>query len=45
MPTILSLEELELFSEMSDGLYLKEEELEQINELYENNFYIHQNIV
>jgi hypothetical protein len=30
---------------MSDGLYLKEEELEQINELYENNFYIHQNIV
>jgi hypothetical protein len=29
---------------MSDGLYLKEEELKQINELYENNFYIHQNI-
>jgi hypothetical protein len=25
-------------------LYLKEEELEQINELYENNFYLHQNI-
>jgi aryl-alcohol dehydrogenase-like predicted oxidoreductase len=44
MPTILSLEELELFAEMSDGLYLKEEELKQINELYENNFYIHQNI-
>jgi len=44
IPTILSLEELELFSEMSDGLYLKEEELKQINELYENNFYIHQNI-
>jgi len=29
---------------MSDGLYLKEEELKQINELYENNFYLHQNI-
>jgi hypothetical protein len=29
---------------MSDGLYLNEEELKQINELYENNFYIHQNI-
>jgi len=44
IPTILSVEELELFSEMSDGLYLKEEELKQINQLYENNFYIHQNI-
>ncbi|HET8792991.1 MAG TPA: aldo/keto reductase [Nitrososphaeraceae archaeon] len=44
IPTILSIEELELFSEMSDGIYLKEEELKQINELYENNFYVQQNI-
>ena len=44
IPTILSIEELELFSEMSDGIYLKEEELKQINELYENNFYVQQSI-
>jgi aryl-alcohol dehydrogenase-like predicted oxidoreductase len=44
IPTILSIEELEIFSEMSDGKYLKEEELQQINELYENNFYVPQNI-
>ena len=44
IPTILSTEELELFSEMSDGTYLKEKELKQINHLYENNFYVPQNI-
>ena len=44
IPTILSIEELELFSEMSDGIYLKEEELKQINKLYENNFYVQQSI-
>lgn len=44
IPTILSIEELELFSEMSDGIYLNEGELKQINELYENNFYVQQNI-
>ena len=44
IPTILSIEELELFSEMSDGKYLKEEELKQIDKLYENNFYVQQSI-
>jgi aryl-alcohol dehydrogenase-like predicted oxidoreductase len=44
LPTILSIEELELFSEMSDGIYLNKEELKQINQLYENNFYISQSI-
>jgi aryl-alcohol dehydrogenase-like predicted oxidoreductase len=44
IPTILSTEELELFSEMSDGTYLKEKELKQINHLYENNFYVPQSI-
>ena len=44
IPTILSIEELELFSEMSDGIYLNEGELKQINELYENNFYVQQSI-
>lgn len=44
IPTILSNDELEIFSEMSDGTYLKEEELKQINQLYENNFYVPQSI-
>ena len=44
IPTVLSIEELELFSVMSDGKYLKEEELKQINKLYENNFYVQQSI-
>ena len=44
LPTMLSIEELEVFSEMSDGIYLSEEELKQINQLYENNFYISQSI-
>lgn len=44
IPTMLSIEELEMFSEMSDGTYLNEGELKQINELYENNFYVPQSI-
>ncbi|HEX6294041.1 MAG TPA: aldo/keto reductase [Nitrososphaeraceae archaeon] len=44
IPTMLSIEELEMFSEMSDGTYLNEGELKQINELYENNFHVPQSI-
>jgi aryl-alcohol dehydrogenase-like predicted oxidoreductase len=38
IPTVLDIEELESFVEMSDGNYLNKSELKQIQELYENNF-------
>jgi aryl-alcohol dehydrogenase-like predicted oxidoreductase len=40
LPTAVSIEEIETFAEMSDGNYLNKNELEQINDLYNNNFYI-----
>jgi aryl-alcohol dehydrogenase-like predicted oxidoreductase len=40
LPTAVSIEEIETFAEMSDGNYLNKNELEQINDLYKNNFYI-----
>jgi aryl-alcohol dehydrogenase-like predicted oxidoreductase len=40
IPTVLDIEELESFVEMSDGKYLNRSELNQIEEMYENNFYV-----
>jgi aryl-alcohol dehydrogenase-like predicted oxidoreductase len=40
LPTVINVEEIERFAEMSDGNYLKENEMAQITDLYKNNFYI-----
>lgn len=40
IPTVLDIEELDSFAEMADGKYLNKFEMNQIQELYENNFYV-----
>jgi len=40
LPTMISIEEIDKFSEISDGKYLEDHELEQISEMYVNNFYV-----
>jgi aryl-alcohol dehydrogenase-like predicted oxidoreductase len=40
IPTAIDIEEIEMFVAMSDGKYLNENELAQITDLYNNNFYI-----
>jgi len=40
LPTMISIEEIDKFSEISDGKYLEDHELEQVSEMYLNNFYI-----
>jgi aryl-alcohol dehydrogenase-like predicted oxidoreductase len=40
LPTVIDVEEIEMFAEMSDGTYLSEKEMSQITDLYNNNFYV-----
>jgi len=40
LPTMISIEEIDKFSEISDGKYLEDHELEQVSEMYVNNFYV-----
>jgi aryl-alcohol dehydrogenase-like predicted oxidoreductase len=40
LPTMISIEEIDKFSEISDGKYLEGHELEQVSEMYLNNFYV-----
>jgi aryl-alcohol dehydrogenase-like predicted oxidoreductase len=40
LPTVINMQELEMFAEMSDGKYLADKDLAEIRTLYENNFYI-----
>jgi len=42
LPTVINIEEIERFAEMADGNFLKENEMAEITDLYNNNFYIHQ---
>ena len=42
LPTAIDVEEIESFAEMADGKYLSENEMAEITDLYNNNFYIHQ---
>ena len=42
LPTVIDVEEIESFAEMADGNYLGENEMAEITDLYNNNFYIHQ---
>ena len=40
LPTVTSVEELEMFAGISDGKYLNEKEFERVQEMYNNNFYV-----
>jgi aryl-alcohol dehydrogenase-like predicted oxidoreductase len=40
LPTIISVEEIELFTSLSDGKYLNSAEIERMEEMYEKNFYV-----
>ncbi|HLG37953.1 MAG TPA: aldo/keto reductase [Nitrososphaera sp.] len=40
LPTMISVEEIEMFSSLSDGRYLDESESAKLEEMYENNFYV-----
>jgi aryl-alcohol dehydrogenase-like predicted oxidoreductase len=40
LPTTISLEEIDKFSQISDGKYLDVDEMQQISEMYLNNFYV-----
>jgi aryl-alcohol dehydrogenase-like predicted oxidoreductase len=40
LPTIIDVGEVVMFAEMSDGKYLNNNELAQITELYNNDFYV-----
>lgn len=40
LPTVTSIEELEMFANISDGNYLDEKEYAQVKEMYSNNFYV-----
>jgi aryl-alcohol dehydrogenase-like predicted oxidoreductase len=40
LPTVLDVNELEMFAQMSDGKYLNESDLSQITELYNNSFFV-----
>lgn len=40
LPTATSVEEVEMFANISDGNYLNENEYEQVREMYNNNFYV-----
>lgn len=40
LPTVTSIEELEMFANISDGKYLDENEYAQVKEMYNNNFYV-----
>jgi aryl-alcohol dehydrogenase-like predicted oxidoreductase len=40
LPTVIDVEEVRMFAEMSDGKYLNDNELAQITELYNNEFYV-----
>ena len=40
LPTVTSIEELEMFANISDGKYLDEREYAEVKEMYNNNFYV-----
>ncbi|MEO9294256.1 MAG: aldo/keto reductase [Nitrososphaera sp.] len=40
LPTMVSVEEIEVFAALSDGSYLNKSEAAQLEEMYEKNFYV-----
>jgi aryl-alcohol dehydrogenase-like predicted oxidoreductase len=39
LPTVVNLEEIELFTNMSDEKYLRQTDLEALSEMYDKDFY------
>jgi len=39
LPTVVNLEEIELFTNMSDGKYLRQDDLETLSKMYDKDFY------
>jgi aryl-alcohol dehydrogenase-like predicted oxidoreductase len=40
LPTVTSIEEIDMFAQLSDGNYLNKSEKKDIEQMYENNFYL-----
>jgi aryl-alcohol dehydrogenase-like predicted oxidoreductase len=40
LPTMINVEEIEMFTSLSDGNYLKSNEVARMEEMYEKNFYV-----
>lgn len=40
LPTLIDMNELEMYAEMSDGKYLADKDIAEIRALYDNNFNI-----
>ena len=40
LPTVTSIEEIDVFAQLSDGNYLNTNEKKDIEQMYENNFYL-----
>ncbi len=40
LPTMISVEEIEMFASLSDGAYLDNPEAAKLEEMYEKNFYV-----
>lgn len=40
LPTVVDLEEIEMYAQMSDGKYLTDSQLSEITELYNNSFFV-----
>jgi aryl-alcohol dehydrogenase-like predicted oxidoreductase len=40
LPTMISIEEIEMFASLSDGKYLDDSESGKLEDMYEHNFYV-----
>jgi aryl-alcohol dehydrogenase-like predicted oxidoreductase len=40
LPTMISVDEIEMFASLSDGCYLTSSEAASVEKMYENNFYV-----
>jgi len=40
LPTVINIEEIDMFAQMSDGKYLTDSQLSHITELYNNSFFV-----
>ena len=40
LPTVINIEEIDMFAQMSDGKYLTDNQLSHITELYNNSFFV-----
>jgi aryl-alcohol dehydrogenase-like predicted oxidoreductase len=40
LPTVINIEEIDMFAQMSDGKYLTDSQLSRITELYNNSFFV-----